>query len=207
VALVARFKVDLSGFSGAPGVNTWFVGDTGLSAGPSQGTVDGTAVALDAFYEAVKGVIQSDVSWSVDPSVGVLDVETGVLDSIMAAAGGPFSGVATGINQGGHMTMIKTQLRTGSYNDGREVRGGPFIGPVVAAVADGPGTLTPAVTLTMNNALTALAGAINSAGGLLVVYRRPRAAAPGVTARAGLLRAVTSATVFNKPAVLRSRRD
>lgn len=207
MAPVARFKVDLSGFSGGPGVNTWFVADVTGGETPDQATVDGTAAALSAFYTTIAGFLQGDLFWTVDPSVAIVEATDGEVQSVLTVGTGPFSGQGTNVTPSAHFLMFKTQLRTGQFEDGRELRGGPFIGPIASNVLQADGNVVPANISTMNTALSDLAAAINTAGGLLVVYRRPRAASGTLPARAGSLAAVTSATIWSKPAVLRSRRD
>lgn len=107
------------------------------------------------------------------------------------------------------------RLRTGAYEDGREIRGRVFL-PGVPAAAVSSGAPHPDYVTAMQNAGAAL---VADADCVLVVYRRERLAYAGVGSpgipgyrpphdhRDGSYAAVTTTQCWNKFGVLRSRRD
>lgn len=208
---VVRVRCPLTGFSGGPGVNTWFIDDAFIGGGDEPEQVGFALADLRAFYQSLRAGIQQDVTISFEPQVAVLDVPSGQVQQVITSESTPLPVNGTGTSPTSHATMVKTRLLTGVFSDGREIRGGPFIGPIGPNGIAGNGDLTSQTVTDYTAALNTLISALPIHGTSLQVYRRPRAAdagaSPPVTARPGQKAAVVNAGVFPRPAVLRSRRD
>jgi hypothetical protein len=103
--------------------------------------------------------------------------------------------------------MVKVQLRTGVFEDGREIRGGIFLGPIGGAQVTTSGQVEASYRATITAELSDLALQLELNSTPLSVYRRPREASAGVSARPGRVVPVTGVGASVVPAVLRSRRD
>jgi len=206
MADIYRYKVRLSGWSGGPGVNTFFAR---FPSTPSNSDILDFATQLRSMYVTVKGFLINGHTAAVDAAVDVLDDATGDVTSVAAivppaAAVGDSAG-PTGLSRA---TMIKLRFRTGEYVGGREVRGGNYLGPVSTNAFAADGSIASA-NLTLIP--TAFAGLLDVVGpGRLVVWQRPREATTGenaLPARAGSSYFVQSVQGAPLPGVMRSRRD
>jgi hypothetical protein len=103
--------------------------------------------------------------------------------------------------------MAKIQLLSGVFEDGRQIRGGCFLGPIGGEQTAANGSLESSFRDTIIAELDDLAQVLSAATTPLSIYRRPREAAPGVTPRPGRVVPVTSVSASALPASLRSRRD
>lgn len=204
---VSRWQVDLTGFSGAPGINTWFMDDGWAGGGDAPEQAGLILADLRAFYQAQNIALQSDVVCSFLPQVALLDEDTGELVNVVTADTTPATVTGGGTDPASHATMIKLRVQTGTFSDGREIRGGIFFGPVQAGVIEANGDVTPSVGTSIAASLSTLASAVSVHGAALGVYRRPREAAGTTPARAGQFAAAVGYGIFPRPAVLRSRRD
>jgi hypothetical protein len=206
------FQVELTGFTGGPGVNTWtFVngapipGDPGAALTPGQ--VDSVAASLGTIYSGFNTYMQNDVTWTIRSESQEVDEVTGQLQNITSGENAPISGTGTATAVGPHFLMMKTQLRTDRFSDGRRIQGGPFIGPMTAErLSSGGSWLSTSLGVVETALSNGLAAAV-AAGAIPVVWRRPRPASSPLGERPGTLGVVSASTVWSKPAVLRSRRD
>lgn len=163
----------------------------------TAGTYDQTAAnnaasAIAAFWGAVDNQIGNSTLWSLDPVVAVMDPngeQTGAFTVSAANGAGSLSAVYAPPT-----TQALVRWHTGTFVNGREVRGRTFIpGMVVANVAGGGGpvgTLTSAVN-------TAAAALIADANTTLAIW----------TKRNDSAYSVASGDMWTQFAVLRSRRD
>lgn len=198
-----RVRVDLGGFSGAPGLNTWwFKGD---GATPADANIVGNR--LQAFYEGVKPLLVTGMTITIPDEMDIFDEATAVLSGSLSM-GGPFpatsgAGVQTTLSRA---TQLKTQFLTGRVSDGRRVAGGIYLGPIHSGAILSSGVIDPTDGEEVVDALSifsdSLTGNVQHA-----VYRQPRlASAPG-GARAGAGFYVIGYGYKPLPAVIRSRRD
>lgn len=166
--------------------------DAGTPAAQAQ--VD----AMDAFWEAIKAILPSDVSIAIDNSLADIESTDGTItgyESVVPAAahvgtsGTPYSG-ATG--------AVIEWLTPGVVNS-RVVRGRTFLVPLALGAFDNAGSLSSSTLTTLKDAATTMAGAMTG----LSVWHRPTTKA----AADGDAWAVSAIRVPDLAAVLRSRRD
>lgn len=204
-----RVRAASQGWTGAPGLNTvYFVsGD----AGPMPEDTD-AQLAHDrvhaAFTDAV-GLYPTAWNVTVSPAVDIIQTEDGELINSFSVTPSAQVNGTSGTGFGPIAAMLLCSMNTSTFNDGSRIQGRAYLGPLTA-VHDTNGT--PAAGLVANAVSFGTALADAGAGGVpkVVVWRRPRLAKAGppvVTARDGAFGIVTSYTVPDKYAVLRSRRD
>lgn len=199
-----RVQAEWRGFSGAPGYSVMHFRDFGSNTGGGGAvTTEGATAAYDrmqSFFTRIRTILPSVVSIQVDPEVSVVEDTNGEMVNSFTARelvpvqgedAGPFVSASGGV----------VNWRTGGFRRGRRVRGRTFVIPLGGSVQDTDGGITDAargVLLTAAATLTDAAGSPD-----LMVYARP--STKGATDGAAFV--VTGATVPNKLAVLRSRRD
>jgi len=196
-ANIYRFRVNLSGWDGGPGLNTYFARWAAL---PVIEDVQSFANQIASAYTTMQDNHPAGTVATLDPEVDVLDDATGTLQTKAvitppAAVGGSGSG-----QNCSRATMIKARFQTDAVVNGRVLRGGVFLGPIHAFVIDATGNITPTA---MGRVTTAFNGMLDVAGGRLVVWHRPSAKG----ASDGTSGFVQTVSAWHKPAVLRSRRD
>lgn len=174
-----------------PGVNTWHVRlDTD---NPNAGDMVGLAGHLATFYvDMVSAVLADGAAYTYDGLLTAVGDNPETFDTGNSWAAGNAGSSATlpGAN------CIAVTWRTAVAS--RHGKGRSFMGPIKAAVADTNGTVTTSPLTAARAAATALAS--SNAGipdGAWGVYSREQ----------NIIRDITSATIKDKFAVLRSRRD
>lgn len=162
-----------------------------------QGTNEGQDVRglVDLFWDAIMVRTNTGVTWTGDAVVDVVDEATGLIvgqDPVTPlTANGDVSGdVSPPATQG----LIR--MPTGTYTAGRQIRGRVFCPGVPEEHVTG-GAPSSAYVATLELAATTLVADSFTIGSPLVVYSR--------THNTSAL--VQSPSVWNKFAVLRSRRD
>lgn len=197
MANIFRFRVPLAGFSGAPGVNTLFVGNPG-SPNPIQEGLQDAADLIGSAYAGVLGFLASGVNVNISPVVTELVPETGEVvkeHSITSWA----QKNATGTGDESRATQAKLRFRADEVINRQFLRGGNFIGPISGNAMGQSGSLSPTAITAFGNMFN---GLIDPLGELmLVLWHRPVNQAGG---QAGVVKSVTCNPV---PAVLRGRRD
>lgn len=201
---ILRVTLRWNGFAGAPGYSNFhFAADPGFWDGGFLGD-DAKAAANSAVARVAEGTLQigpsvpASVSFSVEPEVLVIDSDTGEIQGQIqrdpVSLGGP-SG------SGGYSAASGAVINwnTSDYRAGRRIRGRTFMVPLSSASYDAEGTLSTAALEDMRGFADALIG--DGGQPELGVWSRPRNGAGGVFAT------VVSASVPDKVAVLRSRRD
>lgn len=158
--------------------------------------------ALTTFWQGVDDRVVNNLTWTIQGDVEVIDPATGDITGVFGGVGATGNGADTGeLTSAALQGLIR--WRTGDFPFGRELRGRTFIpGVSEASSADG----VPAATYVtgMETAATNLIVASSGAGGL-VVWARPQ---PDATPpRVGTTALVSSSSLWNQWAVLRSRRD
>lgn len=192
-------QVGLTGFIGAPGVNTWHWSTGSLF---NSNAADDIGAALRDAYIQIAAYCRDDLTFNFQPFVDILDEDSGQLIEVINLTNFPpaVNGNGSG-DQVARFTMLKAQLRTTSVVNGRFVRGGCFLGPVAANAMDSSGAPLPAARVAVAAAIqdNLIDGPLNDT--VLGVYKRP------VNGTGGKILKVTSADVSTKMATLRSRRD
>lgn len=200
MASIVKVKARWAGFIGSPGWSNFYFRD--FSAGEpvtsdAQGAVDKTNV----FFGAIKALFPTVVNFTVQPDVEVIEETTGELKNIlMVPAPTAIVGTAAAAGYSAASGAVVT-WRTNGVRNGRRIRGRTFLVPTANIAYDLDGTLQASTI----NTLTTAAATFSSATGTpdLGVWARPSTP----VATDGIWYAVSGATVPDKAAVLRSRRD
>lgn len=191
---ITRITAQWSGFRGAPGYSNFFFG--GEPSAPAD--AESAAQAVSDMFALFDTWLPTPVSVSILPTADVLDESTGNITSqVDITPPDVIEGGSTGTYSAASGAVIN--WNTSAYVNGRRVRGRTFLVPLTTSAYDSSGDLTSAVLTGIRNG----AGYLTSGASLMpfVVWSRPRAGAGGTA------HPVVSATVPDKGAVLRSRRD
>lgn len=193
---IVRWTWRWDGFLGSPGFTNIYELD-----GTSPGNV---AAAFDAFLYAQRARMPDDVHIRLQPEGEVIDPVTGLLQSVIAA---PTPMAIDGANTGPYSAAsgLCISWGTGGIVSGRRVRGRTFLVPMSGAYYDTTGTLNDTE---LGGTRSDLAAFLAGAPGGHVIWSRPRPAPGGIgPASPGSAHLVTSGTIRDRVAVLRSRRD
>lgn len=201
---VLRVTVSLTGWSGAPGSNTFLFGDQQNAW--KDDDVDSVLGWVGAYYNGMKPWLLEGVQYRVLPFATVFDAATG--DAIRDIDPGAAARNGVGESQGSALSRAVCMYiyhRSDQYADGRKIRGGAYIGPLGADALDEDGQLVTSLTVGQRFAWEddPPPGNITHA-----VWRRPIKDKDGQIVRVG--RAFDTATPVatnGPPAMLRSRRD
>jgi len=192
-----RFRVRLGGWTGAPGLNTWYMR---YPAPIIPDDLAADAVLLRTAYDALKGKLAQGVTVDIDPIVDQLNDSTGTLTgSVAITPPAQVVGTDTG-RQLSRATMVLARLNTDAIVDGRRLRGRIFLGPAGSSCLDTNGQVTAATVTAVSSAF---AGLLDVVAGRIVVWHRPTSPG-GSDGTTGFVQNVGCKPV---PAVLRSRRD
>lgn len=198
MASIQRLRVGWSGFPGGPGVSTFYFN----SASAAQGSVQTMLVA-------VSGLIPLDVTMRQESTGDIIDDATGDLTGAWVGAD---QAAVNGLGGGSYAAPVgfAATWTTGTFLDGKRLRGRTFFVPGSSAVYQADGSIDNGQLATLRGIFTAfvLAEDLN-----MVVWHRPRfgprpvgGGARPIT-RAGGSGVVTASTVKDRAVVLRSRRD
>ena len=205
MARLWQWQFTLDGWQGAPGVNTFF---TTVGIGVAvEDQIQNTAGLFQSAYADMIDFFSEGISISCPEVVPEIDVATGQIQEAHSVPMVWSESSGTGGDAMSRATMGKLQFRTDLWRDGRQVRGGVFLGPVGTNAIDSTGLITGLFRSAAGDAFNGLTDVLSPNDARLAVYSRPRQAGPGVTQRDGALAHVTDVSLWNKPAVLRSRRD
>lgn len=188
---VARIKVRWEGFFGAPGLSTFYCLDAATWR-PN----------LLTFFNTIKARMPTTVVMVVEAQGDLVNDVTGdITGSWTEGAETSYTGAITG-NYPAPSGVVVNWLTT-AVIAGRRLRGKTFLVPIGGAGYDNNGTIISTYLTDFRAAATALH--TTTPGQMLVLHRPTLAGSPaGVTA--GSSSAVTTATVPDLAAVLRSRR-
>lgn len=195
---LARVRVALTGFPGAPGVATFYGLDGGV-----------LAADLQTFFSTAGTLFMSDVTIQVPPGGDVIEDTTGVITG--SWTGGVFPAQhGTGAGNYAAPAGVLVEWLTATILDGKRVRGRTFIVPVSLANYTPAGQVDATVVANLTTNGNTLA---TFSPGNFVIWHRPRLARAAtlklkaLTAHAGGHAVVTGTRVDPKVTVLRSRRD
>lgn len=198
---ILRVKMRWQNYLGAPGYSIFHFRDfesTGDQNGFAQGAVD----KVQAFATSVRTLIPYQAQLQVLGEVEVIEDTTGDMVDVIGLAQ-PAVQASTGTASDNFAAAVGGVIswRTSSVHRGRRVKGRTFLVPLNGTQFENNGTLRSTAIDAMNTAATALRSATGTPD--LGIYCRP--SAPG--ASDGAWYAVTSHSVPDMGAVLRSRRD
>lgn len=191
---ILRVTAQWTGFNGAPGYSVFhYMGGGGLISDAQQ-VADRTGASL----ALLKPLLPATVRIAVESEVAVLDEDTGVLSDFRGITP---PGAVQGSSPNGYAGPAGAVVnwRTDDVRAGRRIRGRTFLVPLISSSFDAGGTLTDSTITTIRSFADSMVG--GDFDSELVVWSRPINGSGGVAAT------VTSASVPDKAAVLRSRRD
>lgn len=204
-----RYKVEWTGFTGAPGYTNLFFGDEGDFYTPED--VSQPVAKIDAFLNALNTKLPPSATTKLNHTVETIRVSDGALTDFDTAAS--FSR-ATGTGTGNYSAASGACVSwyTDGIRSGRRVRGRTFLVPLAGNALGPNGTLDDATVGTLQSAANDLI-APTASGARLYVFARPTpikdasGKPTGAYNADGVAFPVTSARVPDKVAILRSRRD
>ena len=203
MTFLQRQRVLWTGFSGAPGVSTFYF----IDAAAHQSS-------LRTFLASLTGYLPDTVTMTIEPVGDQIEDTTGALvgawggstpDPVVGTVSGNYSAASGFLVRWDTLTIV-----AGSRVDGRT-----YFVPCASAAYDNGGTLNNTILAPIKASAEDF---INSPAGNFKVWSRPRAATPEWTgpdgrvhpaksARSGATAQPTGATVSDRVVVLRSRRD
>lgn len=191
---ITRITAVWQGFRGSPGYSNFFFG--GAPSSPEDAAA--AARAVRSFFFSARSQLPVGVSISIPAVADVIDEASG---NITAQVDFEAPTSVEGSGSGGYSAASGAVVNwnTAAYRNGRRVRGRTFLVPLAAGAYDSNGDLS-------GGALTMIRGAtahLTSGASVMpfVVWSRPGRGSGGSA------EPVTSATVPDLGAVLRSRRD
>ena len=210
MAGMARVTIDWTGFLGAPGYTNFYFRDFQGAGEIDQAIADGAVAKVHTWIQAWDDGLPNTVTLTIDPSVEVIEETTGELIGFFTTVpGSPNVGGSTAPYSAASGACVNWY--TDGVRNGRRVRGRTFMVPIGSNGMENNGTLNGTA---LNGWRTASATLIAGAGvGDLGVWARPTPILDvdgnptGEHNPDGIWYAVTSYTIPDKAAVLRSRRD
>lgn len=189
-----------SGFTGSPGYSNFFFREANPGASWDAGAF-AAADKVNTFFGAIKALFPPNVAWKINSDVPLIDEFSGEMQDI-ANAGARATLQATGPLQAySAASGAVITWRTSGVRNGRRVRGRTFLVPGGYGFLQTDGTLEPGAIASLQAAANALLAP--NADRSFVIWARP--SAPGAVD--GIAHNVVSATVPDKVAILKSRRD
>jgi hypothetical protein len=187
VADVWRYRVDLTGLAGGPGLMTFHFGPT-IGTSDPQDCVD----AVAAFVAGIDVFVSNVISFRGSTEMEVIDMATDQQTGSLAVS--PFSeGGDDSATMLPPITQCLVRWSTDAFVGGRRVQGKTFL-PGFCEDSNEPGGVLQ--TAVLNAVQAAAQGLITSDVGLVIYSRTNHVAA-----------AVAQASVWNQWAILSGRRD
>lgn len=180
---ISRVRVGWSGWSGGPGVSTFYT-----AAPPTSAQL----AAIRGLFSTLQAGIPVGIVTQVENTGQQIDTVTGkAVDVWTAGAQAAVNGTAAGAYAAPCGVMIR--WNTGAFTNGRLLRGKTFFVPIAATAYSTDGTLDSAYVANVQTGINTFI--TNMSGGLAVYSRRYQTS---ITA--------TSGTLMDKAVVLTSRR-
>lgn len=203
MASFLRYRPVLSGFSGAPGINT-FHGMTDvfpINITQAQQFAD----EIKAVYLAMQSIFASGVTITFPGELTIHDELTGELMEVVAVTP-PATVTSSGSLSDSNMprsVQAVARLNTNVIRDGRRLVGRHFIGPINQTAVHTDGTIVSASRTLIANSY---GGILDVVGPNLAVYGPTKRDEAGNPTSAGKLGKVTGVSVLTIPGTLRSRK-
>lgn len=199
MAEILRVTINWTGFVGAPGYTNLYFRD--FTAGAvDQAMADGAVAKTDVWVNAWLSSLPTTVTIGVDPTVEVIEETNGELQGFFTTVPEAPS-IATAIGAYSAASGACVNWYTNGVRNGRRIRGRSFMVPLGGAGLQSDGTIDQTKLTALRTATNTFISATGS--GDLGVWSRPTPGEPD----GGVWYVVTSATIPDKVAVLRSRRD
>lgn len=201
MADVVRIRTVFTGVAGSP----WY---SNIHFGTAAGDPEALAASntVRAFWFAIKGLMDDNVSVAVQPDVTVLDPFTGQVQRIENVPQTAFSGTDLASKLPPANQVLVT-IRTGQYRNGRPITGKIFI-PGLSINNNSDGVVKASSVTTILAAANSLLAGVPLSAELGVLSRAvPGQVLPPIPARTGAFTLAQSVSVGSQFSVLRSRRD
>lgn len=184
---MTRVRVIFTGVAGTPWYSNWYFDGTG----DDQPYAD----IVGQFWNTIKDIMFSGVSWAVQNTVTHLDVASGQPTGVGTVTG--LSGTGTDPSDPlPYATQMLLTLNTGQYVNGRQVRGRINVPGITEPNTSG-GLFSTAATGEVLAAANTVRTAVLEPDNFWLVYSKST----------GTVHPVTGNPAARKPAILRSRRD
>jgi hypothetical protein len=207
---MCRVTINWTGFLGAPGYTNLYFRDFTGSGEPDQAVADGAVAKVHTWIQAWDDGLPNTVTLTVDPSVEVIEETTGEMTGFFTTVpGSPNVGGSIGPYSAASGACVNWY--TNGIRNGRRIRGRAFMVPIGSNGMENNGTLNGTALTSWRTATAVL---IDGTGtGDLGVWARPTpilnpdGTPTGEHNPDGEWSVVTSYSIPDKAAVLRSRRD
>lgn len=197
MAALLKFTVNLTGWSGGPGVSTYYAAT--ITDTVADDTIGNFMQQLASMYDDLRTYLVGGTRVDIAPDVELLDYTSGQLFGLRSITP-PASVLAPGTGSStSRATMCKFRYRTDAVVNGRLLRGGNFLGPLNESAITDQGSINPVLLSAIPASHEGMLDILGIAR--LVVWHRP------VDGAGGDVGYVQSASGNPTPAVLRSRRD
>lgn len=193
-----RVTARWTGFSGAPGYSNFYFSSGFFDGGLLNDEAELLADRVRRAFTQIGGLLPAGSQVQVMPEVPVIDSDTGVIQSFTSIDQPDAVEAGTSSSFAGPAGAVVT-WRTDDVRNGRRIRGRTFIVPIGTQHYENDGTLTSAAINNLRGFADRLMG--DTGEGDLGVWSRPVGGSGGVFAT------VTSYSIPDMVAVLRSRRD
>lgn len=199
---IAVSAVDQAGDIGGNGISRfyWIIGSANTDILPSH--VDEVHNAIRAFYAELASLLPPSMSYTIQPDVNVIDLQSGQLVTVVA--GGVAQPAVHGLAPTGpYPAGVGARINwvTTTVLNGRRVRGAVFIAPLSSQAYEADGAILGTAQQLLVSSAGTLVLAIEGLGGNLSVYHRPPKGE--IT---GMICPIHAWKVGTTPASLRSRR-
>lgn len=197
-----KVRTHWAGTSGGPGLTQHMISRQDDTA-PTPSDALAACNAVRHLWTSLIAQLPNELTLTVDPQVDLIDETSGQLINTLVATPTP-AGV-TGTASAGYAAGcgIKITWETGQVANGRRKRAFTYVVPAAGGLYDTDGTLTSSALGSFNTAADNMLNDLNTASLKLNAYHRPAKGA----STGGIAYAVSSRTVKDKTAILRSRRD
>jgi len=187
MATLQRYRVDIAGLPGGPGLSTFHFENSGSGATAQQ-----TADAVETFFQAIDTFINVGLTFTGSDELELIDSANGQQTGSTPVVGWGVSGLdsATMLPP---ITQMLVRWNTTLYTGGRRLQGKTFLPGFCEDSNETAGTPQNAVYTAVQTAADTLAGVFP---GLVVFSRKNFNYAP-----------VEAVSVWNKWAILAGRRD
>jgi len=198
---IYRTRIALSGWEGAPGLNTLYWSGGTLTGTPSSSQVAAYHEEIGDAWATIGGYCCDSWTYLVETTVDIIDVESGnIIGIIESDESAPTWSQGTGtISKVARNTVLNIAYGTDVWNNGRRLRGRTFFGPLNAEALGEDGQILSSCVSAVEDALVAITSGV---GPRLAVYSRPKA-----PTNEGFYGDVVSVLCRSKPGSLTSRRD
>lgn len=192
---ILRVRTALNGWSGGPGLSTFYF-DPGVVT-VDAAMVTGVTGRVRQYFDAWKAYMPTANSAQVESVADIIDYVTGALVGQVSAGSAPSVVVGTGGNQGPAFVCAVGRLTTNSFIGGKRLRGRTYAGPLAAAFTDSTAPEGGLLAAVQSGLVL-----VNTSGGgpSMVVWHRPVGGSGG--AIAGVINTSASPTF----GILKSRR-